>query len=104
MTPSLWACTAFTLASLIEMPGAFLLRRPPRSRALTGVVLAERALRRCSVVTAFPRIVPEHARRFSAHRVGRQFFPFGIEPREPFGHQLLFLFHQRSHCARLSGF
>ena len=53
MAPSLCACTAFKLASLIETPGAFLLRRPPRSPAAAGVVLVGRALRRFSVVTAW---------------------------------------------------
>ena len=69
MAPSRCACTAFKLVSLIETPGAFLLRRPPRSPA-AGVVLAARALCRFSVVIGFPRIVPEHVRRFPADGSG----------------------------------
>jgi hypothetical protein len=40
VAPSLCACTAFKLASLIETPGAFRLLRPPRSPPRGAVVLA----------------------------------------------------------------
>jgi hypothetical protein len=39
---------------------------------------------------------------FQLIELAAQFFPFGIEPREPFGNPLLLLFHQRSHFSRLS--
>ena len=80
MAPSLCACTAFKQPSLIETPGAFLLRRLPRSPAAARVVLAGRAVRRFSVVTAFP---PNRARTpfgdFQLIELAAQFFPFGIK-------------------------
>ena len=63
MAPSLCACTAFKLASLIERPGAFWSLRPRPPAAALGVVFAGRALLRFSVVTAF---LPNRARTRSA--------------------------------------
>jgi len=40
-----------------------------------------------------PRMVGD----FQLIELAAQFFPFGIEPREPLGNPLLLLFHQRSH-------
>jgi hypothetical protein len=55
VAPSLCACTAFKLASLIETPG-FLFASASTLRSRPGVVFAGRALLRFSVVTAFPPI------------------------------------------------
>jgi len=52
---------------------AFTLRSSPRRRFCRA---CSPSLLAC---TAFPRTVPEHVRRFPAHRVRAQFFPFGID-------------------------
>src|SRR5438874_5003059 len=52
------------------------------------------------------RLSPESCQNtfgdFQLIELDAQFFPFGIEPREPLGNPLLLLLHRRSHFSRLS--